>query len=357
MTTALQNWLQSLKHIWMSEHVTAAFTQSLDPEHGSIVFMPAGTHEITASVDGKPKTVTVTVDRRVLSSFQEDLEKRKESNVRPFAGFDHVAGAASFIPHEFRYEDGVGLVLEGEWTQAGRQAVEGKDYSYFSPSFLLKAGIPLGLPKRGEVGSLVNDPAFVEIPRIAASNTEPPFHMEQLQQLGLISPETDEKDALVQAQANLDELRERAGKVEAMEQEQEKAKAEYASAEEELADLKIKYNELLEKHEAAMAKMASNAELAAAAAVEEAVTNGRIAPQDEAAKDFWKESIINNPESAKVLAGMPSNPVLNGETILAGRSEGREISKEMARNEFDDLTPGERLAFVQAGGTILDDGR
>ena len=174
---ALKDTLTRIKEYFMAQTVTAAFTQSLDSEVGSIVFMPEGKHSITASVDGRAKTVDVEVDSRVLASFQEDLEKRKESNVRPFAGFDHKTGAASFIPLEFRYEDGVGLVLDIEWTKAGREAVEGKDYSYFSPSFLMKDGIPLGLPKRGEVGSLVNDPAFEDIPRSAASNNQPQSEM------------------------------------------------------------------------------------------------------------------------------------------------------------------------------------
>ena len=355
---SLQKIFQSIKEVCMTQNVTAAFVQPLDSGVDTIVFMPEGKHTITASVDGKPKTLDVTVDARVLASFAEDLEKRKESNVRPFAGFDHEKGAASFIPLEFRYEEGVGLMLDIEWTKAGREAVEGKDYSYFSPSFLIKAGIPLGLPKRGEVGSLVNDPAFEDIPRIAASNQLHISDMEHLVELGLISSDTKEEDALVEAKATIESLKEKAEKAEkadaAYHDEKEKIESEYASVEEELADLKIQHAKLKEEYDALVSKMDANTEAAAAAAVEDAVANGRIAPQDEDAKKFWQDSIIRDPESVKVLASMPVNPVLNGETILAGRADAREMDKEMSRKDFDKLAPGGRLAFVQAGGTILD---
>jgi len=367
----LQNILRSLTRRGMI--VRSAFTQSLDVEHPSIVFMPEGEHTITASVDGKPQTITVTVDPRVLASFTEDLGKRKESNIRPFGGFDHEKGAASFIPLEFRYEDGVGLMLDVEWTKAGREAIEGKDYSYFSPSFLVRNGIPFGLPKRGEVGSLVNDPAFEDIPRIAASNSQHNSDiMEHLVKLGLVSSDTNEEEALVVAQSNLDELKEKAEKAEEAsevqaaeeeeievkketEEEAEKVTTETASPEEELADMKIAYAKLKEEYNAAMEKLNASSEAAAAAAVEDAVAAGRIAPQDEDAKAFWKQSIIDKPESSKVLASMQAAPVLDGTTILAGRSDAREMSKEIPRSEFDALKGGEKLAFVKAGGTIVDD--
>jgi phage I-like protein len=340
----------------MTHRVTAAFIHPLDASQGTIVFMPEGTHSITACVDGSPKTIEVVVDSRVLAAFNEDLKQRQESNVRPFGGFDHQKGAASFIPLEFRYEDGVGLMLDVEWTQAGRQAIEGKDYSYFSPSFILKGGIPLGLPKRGEVGSLVNDPAFEDIPRIAASNQLQHSDMEHLVNLGLISPETKEEDALVEAEATVKGLKDEVVKAElSLQEATEQIKVESASTEKELADLKIRHDKLTEDHDALLAKMDAGAEASASAAVEDAVTSGRIAPKDEAAKTFWKESIIAKPESARVLASMTANPVLSGETILAGRSVGREIEKEMNRCDFDALTPGERLSYVQAGGTIQDD--
>ena len=59
----------------------------------------------------------------------------------------------------------------------------------------------------------------------------------------------------------------------------------------------------------------------AATAIEEAVKAGRIAPQDDASKAFWLSSIIANPEALNALNAIPVNPVLSGQTVLAGRSE------------------------------------
>jgi hypothetical protein len=297
--------------------ITCAFQSELS-EAGSIVFLPEGTHTITASVAGKPKTLTVTVDDRVLAGFAEDLTKRMESNVRPFAGFDHKPGAASFIPQAFRYEPGVGLMLDVEWTSAGRAAIEGRDYSYFSPTFLVsKDGIPTGLPSRGEVGSLVNDPAFEEIPRIAASNQSTETDMESLVELGLVEASCAPDQALETAKAALASLREAAAQVETV----EAANVAKKSAEDELEDMKKRYVELESANKALMDELAAKASFAADAAIEEAVKAGRIAPQDEATKAFWRASITSNPEAVKALNAIPANPALSGKTVLAGRVE------------------------------------
>lgn len=296
--------------------VNSAFQSELS-EAGSIVFLPEGTHTITASVGGKPKTLTVTVDERVLAGFAEDLAKRMESNVRPFAGFDHKPGAASFIPQSFRYEPGVGLMLDVDWTSAGRAAIEGRDYSYFSPTFLVsKDGIPTGLTTRGEIGSLVNDPAFEEIPRIAASHqeTDP---MQHLVELGLVEASCAPDQALETAKAALASLRESAAQVETV----EAANMAKKSAEDELADLKKRNDELEAAYKSLKDEMAAKASASADAAIEDAVKAGRIAPQDEATKAFWRSSITSNPEAVKALNAIPVNPALSGKTVLAGRTE------------------------------------
>jgi len=342
----------------MSETVTAGFTQPLDVEQGTIVYLPEGEHAICAMVGGKPKNLAVTVDDRILASFQEDLDKRKESNVRPFAGFDHDKGAASFIPLEFRYEPGVGLLLDVEWTRAGREAIDGKDYSYFSPSFRQLDGIPSGLTMRGEIGSLVNDPAFEEIPRIAAQYTPTTENMEILTDLGLVPEGTEGENIVEAAKATLEELREKAAKVEAMQAEaDEKAKVEAMEGEEEESEL-----EMLKKQNAELlAKIAKMEEAASAAAaeradisIEEAVKAGRIAPQDDESKAFWRSQLIDNPDSLRALQAIPSNPVLDGTTVLAGRADARETVKEISRSEFDGLNATEKSAFAKSGGKITD---
>jgi hypothetical protein len=58
-----------------------------------------------------------------------------------------------------------------DWSGSGAAAIRNKDYSFFSPVFLLgDDGMPDSLPAKGETGSLVNEPAFRSMPRIAAAD-------------------------------------------------------------------------------------------------------------------------------------------------------------------------------------------
>lgn len=288
--------------------VTAAFQSELSQVE-SIVYLPEGKHQISASKGGKPTVLTVQVNESILASFREQLKERQESNVRPFAGFDHKTGAASFIPQEFRYEDGVGLVLDVEWTQAGRAAIDGKDYSYFSPTFLVDDnGTPIGLPKRGEIGSLVNDPAFEEIPRIAASHQDQQNNImiEHLIELGLVEAGHDEATALETAKAKIQALRADAEKANTVQASADEAAGKIADLEKQVADLKAEQEQAIEAE--------------ANAAIEEAVTAGRIAPQDDAAKTFWFNSIKADKANANILKSIPSKVDLESK-VLAGRVE------------------------------------
>ena len=302
-----------------SQKVTAAFQSEID-QTDSIVYLPEGKHTISAVKGGKPQTLDVIVDSRVLASFSEDLKQRQSANVRPFAGFDHTAGKASFIPKEFRYESGVGLILDVDWTKAGRDAIEGKDYSYFSPTFRVSdAGIPVGLTQRGEIGSLVNDPAFEEIKRIAASHQEIETEtnmITHLVELGLVEAGHDEATALDVAKAKLAEIRTAASTVKASSDE---SAATIAALEAEKAALAGEVASLKAENEAA-------ADATAEAAVAEAVQAGRIAPQDDKAKAFWKASIKADPASVSILQAIPGKDVTK--TVFAGRVESNPADNE-----------------------------
>jgi phage I-like protein len=63
-------------------------------------------------------------------------------------------------------------MLELDWTNSGKAAVSRRDCSYFSPTFMMdESGGPSGLPSAGAIGSLVNNPAFRLIKRLAASRS------------------------------------------------------------------------------------------------------------------------------------------------------------------------------------------
>lgn len=140
-----------------------------------IVYIPEGSHTITPTVNGKPKQITVNLHAEngpaIAAVFESSLQKRLQENVRPVLDFDHKDGPAAGIPRSFRYEPGKGLMLAVDWTAAGRQAIEGRNYSYTSPTFVMgDDGTPAGLPQRGAIAALVNNPAFRNIQRIAASD-------------------------------------------------------------------------------------------------------------------------------------------------------------------------------------------
>lgn len=299
-----------------AEHVTAGFGNEIESQTGSIVYLPEGVHQIQATVNGKPQKRTVTVDQRVLASFSEDLASRLARNVRPFAGFDHVAGPASFLPKEFRYEPGTGLVLDVEWTSAGKAAIEGKDYSYFSPNFLLMDGIPSGLAGHGEIGSLVNEPAFEVMEKIAASYKTNIMNIEHLVELGLVPEGQDPASAMEVAKAALATLREEsvaAAHVETIQAQLDAAVAEKDAAEGQVADLTKKVDDLKTAADAAE-------DVSIEQIITEAVTAGRIAAQDVTSKAFWRKSIKADKAATAILNALPTKPI-NGEVILAGKAE------------------------------------
>lgn len=292
--------------------VTAAFASELaqaasaiDDTPASIVYLPEGTHTITATISGKVRTATVHVTEDVLAKFSEDLAERQSRNVKPFGGFDHAQGAASFIPIAFRYEQGKGLILDVEWTEAGRSSVEGRNHRYFSPTFLLgKDGTPAGLPPRGEIGSLVNEPAFEDMPAVAAADattTQPEQTMlDLLKQLGLVPAEIEDEAAAIElAKQALADLRAKADAEHEIEVEAQKPDTAEIDA------LKAENQKLKDQ-------LTTAAKARADKAVADAVKCGRIEPLNQKAKDYWHKAILNDPDAETVLASMPSNPALSG---------------------------------------------
>ena len=340
-----------------TETIHAAFGSELNATESnsiSIVYLPEGQHDIQATVNGKPALRTVTVDDRVLASFQADLSKRQADNVRPFAGFDHKTGPASLIPTAFRYEQGVGLILDGELTQAGQTAIAGRNYSYWSPSYLMRDGIPIGLPANGEIGSFVNDPAFRNIERIAASHTETTMEItETLAELGLAESGQTPEEAVAAAKATLANLRESAATVETVsashQAEIEKVSAHQAEIDRlkgELETVSAAKAEL-EKKEAEKVE-AANAEL-----VQAAINRGAIPPQDEKAKTFWLESLKTNPEFAQAaLAALPGTKAAEGTSEVVKAASASNSPAPITRAEFDALSPIQRNEFMRAGGKL-----
>lgn len=146
----------------------------------AVPYMPAGASEICATVNGAPGRRVVVADRAAAERLNADLAEKLQAaaehrKARPLVMFDHnVQGGAAAVPVGFEWDDKRGILLRVEWTQAGREAVEGGNYGYVSPSFRLRPGSGeiLGLADGVEVGSLVNDPAFERNECIAAGRAD-----------------------------------------------------------------------------------------------------------------------------------------------------------------------------------------
>lgn len=257
------------------------------PEAGEvahIVYIPEGMHNITPSVDGVAKNVSVNISpdqgEAIAQAMQASLDDRLTQNVRPYFDFDHNdTGPAAALPQRFFYEQGKGLMVEVEWTGSGRKSIDARDYSYFSPTFLLgDDGLPAGLPKSGPIGALVNEPAFRNIPRIAAANAENQTTNQPMSELITCGLLTEAEGASVELATK---------RVAAMKAEAQKVEA-----------MQIDLDETTQKLEAAEAKLQEVKEANAASLVEAAVAEGRIAAKDEVTQDFWKSQIVSNGEKA-----------------------------------------------------------
>lgn len=167
--------------------------------------MPAGRHEISASLDGEPWLGTIEAGPEDAERLDRQLQARlTESDAgkssRPFIDFNHENGAAAAIPKKFIWADGIKLLVE--WTQAGLDALRGRVYSYFSPTFEMKDGRPQAITDVGAIGGLTNSPAFQTIQRLT-SNHEEPVRMNKLiaalVQLGLVADGVEDEAKVIDA--------------------------------------------------------------------------------------------------------------------------------------------------------------
>jgi hypothetical protein len=135
-----------------------------------IMFMPAGKTTICPSVNGSPKQISVNVTRQTANAFQTDLDKLLSRTVKPYIDFNHSGNEAAALPKRFVWVEGQGIFLDLDWTAAGRSAVSGRNWNYFSPTFLINQdGDPFALPETGSIGGLTNSPAFRDMKGITAT--------------------------------------------------------------------------------------------------------------------------------------------------------------------------------------------
>ena len=220
-----------------------------------VMYMPAGDSEINASVSGRASRVHVKVDKETADTLETSFNSiQSAGGPDPYVGFDHNPGPAGFWPKAFKWEED-GVYVKAEWTDTGKSGVEGRSYRYFSPTFLLnrETGKIEGLPAKGEIGSLVNNPAFRGIKAVTANETNQTNTMTDI-----------EIDALKADNAKLN--------------------ATVAALEKSLAE---------------------NKKTQATAAVAAAVKAGQIAPQDTATQEKWVSLILASDSATSLLEALP----------------------------------------------------
>ena len=294
----------------MKTELVAAFSQEIlgnAPEW--IMFAPAGRHNISAKVDGRPSKVSVTVDHAAATALQSDLEARKASGgSQPFFDLHHDAREASAYPEEFAWrEDGIWARVR--WTPAGLAATKADPEAgilpsvrYFSPRCAIANGRIVGLMDAASgnaAGGLVSDPAFTQIALVAALTPNPdnimdPMKARMRKMLGIEDGvEIEDEELMSKLEAAMCGATKKTDMMAAKVSDLEASKA---TAEKELATLK---SEL----EAARAESADSF-------VAELVASHKIAPKAEKMKQSLKKLFLTNPAEARDFASelVASNP-------------------------------------------------
>lgn len=324
-----------------------------------IQWMPKGKQTITPTVNGKPKKVTFEVTAALAEKMDRQLqamlaEAREQDAALPYTDFNHEDAEASGHGTEFYWDEASGIRLKGRWTSRGQEGIRGRAYTKFSPEWAMnKAGAVMGIGLN--LGGLVNRPAFKTIATVKAKSTdggsgdevdpnkpatekkEEPYMKELLKALakaGLISD-----SGLSEAEA-VAELNAKVENVKAALEVKAKLATDYVS--------KTEHDDLRKRFDEANAAQAE-------AEVEIAISDGRIAPKDEAAKAKWTELLKKDFATAKTLLdSIAKTSQVPGQRVQASASErGNTATAAKAGDAGGDA--GEHEFVAKAKAMLKDD--
>lgn len=132
------------------------------PLPSSFVWMPAGTHAISAGTpNGETWKGRVLCDEKGAQNVIRDFNASLAQGRKLWIDFNHEDAAAAAWVKSFSW-DARGIICSVEWTSDGEEALRGKVYYSFSPAFLVDrdTGRVAGLVIGHAAGGLVNAPAF-----------------------------------------------------------------------------------------------------------------------------------------------------------------------------------------------------
>jgi hypothetical protein len=165
--------------ITVNASAPAEFETPITGVPDDIQWMPPGVHEVWP--DGFESPVTVNVQPEVARIANTQLQELRRVAAAgggswPFMDFNHEDGEQSGEPLEFFWGGNDpktgGVRLRVSWSHAGEQAIKGRSWRSFSPSWRMhkknNAFLGIGL----NVGGLVNRPAFKSIQIAAKGRAE-----------------------------------------------------------------------------------------------------------------------------------------------------------------------------------------
>lgn len=277
----------------------------LDAAADDIQIMPPGTHRIQPmGPEGKPVDVTVVVDASTataLEAARSRYQAEADAGVgdAPYIDFNHEDGpAAAWVKSIYWGGDDPktgGVRAKIEWSDAGREAIEGKTFRRFSPTFSIHeaSGAITGAPVN--MGGLVNRAAFRTISAFFASDSS-----EQNSQPKTTTP---------------------------------------TMTEEQIAALKAENEELKKQLAALSEQVQAAAKDKAEAEVECAARDGRI-PAAPEVRAKWVAAILANPSSIDLLASLPTAEVLKPSlTVSAKAPEQKDDNSPAALKARYDAMP------------------
>lgn len=340
----------------MTTELIAAFAQQVignAPEW--IMFAPAGRHNISAKVNGRPSKVTVTVDEAAARALQSDLTARKATpGSQPFFDLHHDAREASAYPEEFEWrEDGIWARVR--WTPAGLAATKADpdngilpSVRYFSPRCAIANGRIVGLMDAASgnaAGGLVSDPAFTQIALVAALTPNPdnimdPMKARMRKMLEIEDGvEMDDEELMSKLEAAMcgGSKKLDAGM---MPEKLLKMEAAKASVEAERDSIKAEL-------EAAKSELEAARTQAAESFVSELVASGKVAPKADKMKASLKKLFLANPDEAREFASelSASNP---GSERLTDEGHGSKEEQNADKGTLRSTKANELLAAKAA---------
>jgi hypothetical protein len=300
------------------------------------MFAPAGRHNISAKVNGRPSKVTVTVDEAAARALQSDLTARKATpGSQPFFDLHHDAREASAYPEEFEWRDD-GIWARVRWTPAGLAATKADpdngilpSVRYFSPRCAIANGRIVGLMDAASgnaAGGLVSDPAFTQIALVAQLTPTPdnimdPMKARMRKMLEIEDGvEMDDEELMSKLEAAMCGYSKKKLDAGMMPEKLMKMEAAKASAESERDAIKAELAAAKSELEAARAE-------AAESFVAELVASGKVPPKSENRKEFLRKSFLADPEgtrayAAELTASSPGAERITDEGHGKGDEEG-----------------------------------